>query len=284
MKINNIMKKYNCISLSGGSNKGIAYLGVIKSLENNNILKNINVFAGTSIGSLFATLLCMNFKFKDLSNFINFKYRETDVDINNFLSNYGFSSGVELINFFSHIISQKCDPQITFNKLFSMTKKRLVIIAIKLENEEVEYFDYKTKPDMKILDAIRISINIPFLFTSQLHNGFHYIDGALLENQPINCFNNDDKVLKILLSDEYEKEELQGSINNLEDYIFRILLLIKKKKIVNDEHIDKDTINIILPNVNPFDFNLNKKLKLKMFKIGFKITTTFFLKINENEN
>ena len=43
--------------LSGGGVKGLYYIGVLKKLEELNILKNINKFAGTSIGAFFSALI-----------------------------------------------------------------------------------------------------------------------------------------------------------------------------------------------------------------------------------
>ena len=45
----------------GGGIKGFSYCGVIKELESKNMLKNFNKFAGTSSGSIFASLLAAEF-------------------------------------------------------------------------------------------------------------------------------------------------------------------------------------------------------------------------------
>ena len=57
------LNKYNnknVIVLSGGSFKGLAYVGVIKALDKMNIRQYLNIFVGTSIGSIFAFLLSLN--------------------------------------------------------------------------------------------------------------------------------------------------------------------------------------------------------------------------------
>ena len=50
---------------SGGGIKGYAYVGVIKSLEERNIISNIKNIAGTS-GSLFSLLICLKYSFKEI--------------------------------------------------------------------------------------------------------------------------------------------------------------------------------------------------------------------------
>ena len=55
----------NNLVLSGGSIKGISYLGLIKALyEHPEIYDNITCYAGASIGSLFAALLILKIPYE----------------------------------------------------------------------------------------------------------------------------------------------------------------------------------------------------------------------------
>ena len=68
------LNKYNnknVIVLSGGSFKGLAYIGVIKALDKMNIRQYLNIFVGTSIGSIFAFLLSLNSYIEEIEEFIN---------------------------------------------------------------------------------------------------------------------------------------------------------------------------------------------------------------------
>ena len=70
---NSNLIKYNkktFLVLSGGSFKGLAYVGVIQALHKLNILKNINTFIGTSIGSIFAFLLSLNSYVEEIEEII----------------------------------------------------------------------------------------------------------------------------------------------------------------------------------------------------------------------
>src|SRR5574343_21872 len=58
----------NTLVLSGGGVKGYYYIGIIKYLEENNILKNINNYAGTSIGAYVCFLLSINYSYNEILN------------------------------------------------------------------------------------------------------------------------------------------------------------------------------------------------------------------------
>jgi predicted acylesterase/phospholipase RssA len=58
------------VVLSGGGIKGIAHIGALKALEEKQILKNIKVFAGTSIGGMIAALYIIGYTPDEMYNFI----------------------------------------------------------------------------------------------------------------------------------------------------------------------------------------------------------------------
>ena len=50
----------------------------------------------------------------------------------------------------------------------------------------IKYFSHIDTPQVKLCDAIRVSIGIPLLFTSVLYQGKRYCDGGIMNNFPIN--------------------------------------------------------------------------------------------------
>ena len=114
-------KEINTIVFSGGGVKGIAYIGVLKYLEEIskcsdydketcNIPKiNISTVCGVSIGSIVGFLYILGYTFEelvkeldnlDLQKLKNFK-------INNVLKKYGFDSGLKIINWIESLILKK---------------------------------------------------------------------------------------------------------------------------------------------------------------------------------
>ena len=59
----------NIVFTSGGT-RGICYIGVIKLLEEYNLLKNLNTYCGVSIGSIFALLLLLDYSYKELEELL----------------------------------------------------------------------------------------------------------------------------------------------------------------------------------------------------------------------
>ena len=64
-------ERINKLVFSGGSTKGISYIGIIKGLEENNLFKNIKTFAGTSIGAIFSFLLTIGYDYYSLNTLLN---------------------------------------------------------------------------------------------------------------------------------------------------------------------------------------------------------------------
>ena len=64
----NIMK---CLVLSGGSEKGVAYIGILKFLEEINILPDIECIYGVSVGSVFAVLVSIGYNSTELEYLVN---------------------------------------------------------------------------------------------------------------------------------------------------------------------------------------------------------------------
>ena len=54
--------------LSGGGLNGIAYICLVNILEKKDILKKINKFAGTSVGSVFIFLISIKADLSDIYN------------------------------------------------------------------------------------------------------------------------------------------------------------------------------------------------------------------------
>ena len=88
---------------------------------------------------------------------------------------------------------------------------------------ETVYFNHINTPDCQVVDAILMSISIPFLFTPFKYENKLYLDGGLTNNYPIDYFkDNIDNTLGILVHTPINK---CYDINNIEQYIYSILFL-----------------------------------------------------------
>ena len=184
--------------ISGGSMKGYTFLGALLYLEEKEILKYIDFFSGTSIGACLCLCLNLNFTIKELIDiFTNInieKHRNITIDnVMNFLDTYGFDDGEKILNIFKILIDKKLKKLtstninhkiLTFKKLYELTNKKLLIVGCCLNSMETVFFSNEHTPYMLVIDALRITFSIPFVFKPVLINNEYYVDGGLTNNYP----------------------------------------------------------------------------------------------------
>lgn len=183
----------------GGGVKGIAIVGVLKKLEELNILNNVTEFAGSSAGAFMALLLTLNYNSDTIRRIL------LKTNFNLFLKNsFGFfRDGIRFLRYFGinktsymervikQLILLKTDdkPEITFKQLFDLTGKELLITGTNLSTPGVtEYFHRTTTPDMPVYLATLISMSFPIVFVPIIYNNNYYVDGGMLENYPFDSF------------------------------------------------------------------------------------------------
>lgn len=268
---------FDKLVFSGGANRGFCYIGVLKSLEDNKLC-NFKTVMGTSVGSIFATFVAMKFNSAELLKYLNYKLNFFDIDINDFVTNYGFYKGDEICEKIKEIIKLKYDENITLKDLYKKTRIELIITSLCLEDKKIVYLSYKKFPNMKIIDAIRFSISIPFIFTVKKYKNKHYIDAALIDNISINYFNESDKVLGIKLNGDCSTNENIESLNKYISILYSCISSnlkkdITKYKIINI-NINDDIIN------DPIDFELDISKIKYLINLGYQNTNLFIKKNN----
>ena len=119
-------------------------------------------------------------------------FDENELDFSEFFEKFGFVKGDMLIS----ILSQYIPEASTFIQFYNLTNIHVMIVGTNLSCCKKEYFDYKHTPNMKICDAVRISISVPFIFKQVTYNDMIYTDGCITENFPWNAFdvNNSTKI------------------------------------------------------------------------------------------
>lgn len=212
------------LSLSGGGVKGAAHIGVLKVLEEENI--KINSIAGTSSGSIVASLYAMGFrsdeiytifkkyckkiKYIDFWNIIKLIYglvfkRKIIID--------GLNSGKEIEKLINDIAQNKNIKDI------SEIHFPLVIPSVNMYNGKVNCFtSYKNeKRDLSntifinhinIGKAVRASCSYPVVFSPCEFNNTSLIDGGIRENTPWRELKEigTDKVISVVFKEKYDKD------------------------------------------------------------------------------
>lgn len=187
------------IAFAGGGIRGIAHVGVLKALEENNI--KIEAVGGTSAGSIVAALYAMGYKpyyiyvlFKKYAqDIINIGNSSIVNGIGNFVKTKkigiaGLNDGTLLEKMFNELATRKK------MKAVADIKMPLVIPAVDIA-EAKEYIFTNCAPRNNVNDeyiteisigkAIRASSSFPAYFCPCEYKNHIFMDGGVLDNTPI---------------------------------------------------------------------------------------------------
>jgi len=154
------------LALGGGFARGIAHVGVLKVLEEENI--PIGYIAGTSVGALIGAAYCSGLSPVELEHVatrVRFKHfaRWT-------LSRYGFASNQRMIGFLNHLLKVK-----TFEEL------RIPLAVTATDFSTGEGVVFHSGP---LVDPVRASCAYPGMFLPINVDGRWFVDGMLSHPVP----------------------------------------------------------------------------------------------------
>lgn len=266
---------YEYLALSGGGIKGISYIGALKALEKLKISSKIKGIVGTSVGALTALFFVLGYTADEmLEIIINIDLSKyTDDHLNSLLTNFGLDNGMKLINIIYAIAKQKCDlKNMTLKQLYQKYPIELVITGSNITEAKTTYFSYKTTPDVLVLDAIRISISIPYKFTPIKYNDNFYVDGFIFQPYPIRYY-GDKKVLGFILNTLSKLEPIE----NIVQYTLALMISIERKEINQTFAEFKNQTIQIKTSHNPLNFSVSKEVKREMYQLGYDTTLNFLV-------
>ena len=186
------------VSLAGGGIRGIAHVGVLKALEENNI--KVAAIAGTSAGSIIATLYAMGYSpyyiyllFKRYArDIINIRSKPIINGITNFIRNNkigiaGLSDGNEFEKMYDELARKKGF------RLIGDIKMPLLVSAVDIgESKEYIFTNCASRKNIKdnyiteigIGRAVRASSSFPAIFCPCEYKNHIFMDGGFLNNLP----------------------------------------------------------------------------------------------------
>jgi predicted acylesterase/phospholipase RssA len=279
-----VIWNFSALVLSGGGVRGIATLGALILLQEHGCLEHVNVYSGTSIGALLAALLSIGYEPDELNKEIwDINLNDLrSVDLWNFLNNFGLDTGNKITDTLKDLFRKKnINKDITFGELYKNTGKTLILTGTLVNKHKLEIFSHKTHPKCKIIDAVRISISIPFLFSSPKYENNYYSDGGILNNYPISCLeeyiNKEDHVIGINLMHEFSmKERVQINTKDFPTFskhlvytaieeINRLRNLLSKYEC---SYKNISTIEINTEGIGSIPINITDDNKKKLFSLG----------------
>ncbi|KAJ3170014.1 hypothetical protein HDU87_000480 [Geranomyces variabilis] len=130
----------------------------------------LETIVGSSAGAIVGALYAVGLSPKTILNALLsldrgkvFRFDNAD----SFLEDFGLDDGKYFMAHMADIyLRNNTDPRITFRDVYKRYKKRLIVTGTNTSAHKPEYFSMDTAPDMRVLDAVRISMSIPLLFTA----------------------------------------------------------------------------------------------------------------------
>lgn len=300
-------KEINSLLNCGGGIRCVTFIGIFKKLEelikekaknpeNENIpIIDIRMVAGVSAGSIFGLIYILGYTAHEMEEEILHKKLDQLKDIRflNFLNKYGLDSGNNIMLWLESLMVKKDIPgDITFEELFEKTKKDFRVYAANLNKYSFTEFNYQTTPKLKVLDGIRMSIGIPFMFTINkfdvkkgivCEKGDIHVDGGLIDSYPISLFKDSLENLvgfKLVSNGECDEHDVNEKIDDIESYIYHVLACFMvqrdRKTTMNKEYKDH-TIYIDTQGITQtVNFGLSALDKKKLIEIGYQTASKFF--------
>ena len=242
------------IILPGGGPNVLYVYGAIKKLAQTNVWKynEIETIHGTSAGAIAGLILMLRINWDDLDNyFVNRPWQSVfSFTPQHFFDAYKNKGLLNIDNLkllylpLFNVVDYSID--ITFKQLYDACNKKLYIYATELNNFKLEYFSVDNTPDMKVIDAVYMSISIPPMFQPLLQEEKCYLDGGLFANYPLEqCINlinnvNLDEILGIKIIYNMDKSCHIVKSSNLSEYLFFIV----RRLICNMENDQNKEITI----------------------------------------
>lgn len=258
------MKKKICLVLGSGGSKGLAHLGVIKALIENNF--EITQIAGTSAGAMFGGLYAANPDENNLENIINkLSYFKLFKILIEKPTKTALMRGHKLESFLDEICGEK----------------RIEDLPIKFKavcSDLISGSKYVFEKG-KLSTAIRASCAIPALFSPVKYEDKILIDGGAVNPIPTSEVNpkEDEKIIAVgLYSKIFPKDYKNISGANILKIAFSSMQVMIKKLSIQD--LEKADVKILPPveDINVLDFIKAKKY----IQIGYETTIKMIPEIN----
>ncbi len=166
---------YHNLIMEGGGVRGFAYIGAFEVLDSLHILGDVQRVGGSSVGAIQAALLATGYttnEMKTIAANIPLKSFNDGFSFGGFhrlKKNLGFFKGNAVTAWIDTLLKNKTgDENITFLQLHEQKGpkhyKDLYVTGTDLTYQCLRVFSYETYPNMKIKDALRISMSVPLYF------------------------------------------------------------------------------------------------------------------------
>jgi NTE family protein len=213
---NNVYGQSNVVKnlvFEGAGLRGLAYVGAYKKLMELEKLNDLEKVGGTSAGAIMALCISLGCSPTEVEEIIQGLKIQKFNDGKFFVvgglcrlkKKFGYYKGNTFLQWVSGLIESKTgNGNITFRELYESGFKDLYVVGTSLNNQKSVVFSKETYPNMRVCDAVRISMSVPLYFEpiviDSIGNKFKslteckscdlMVDGGLMQNFPIHIFDS----------------------------------------------------------------------------------------------
>lgn len=260
------------LALAGGGVRGAAEIGAIKAFKENGI--KIDAVAGTSAGSIVATLYSMGYTTEEMINLFNYFSKSVmGLGPRNIYEGIKEVRGIKLGGLTSSLNIEKAICEVARLKNITNINQIQMPISIPatdlIKDREIVFTnnpnaegDYYIK-DIEIGKAVRASSTFPGVYSPFEYQKFQFVDGGIFDNLPAAeaKYLGVDKVLSIRF--KLKTPRKQNTIYNI---AMQSLDLMTENLIRESVKISDYVLEIDLKDVKPFNI---KKIDF-CYKEGYR--------------
>lgn len=316
------------IVFEGAGMRGIAYSGVISELERTGRLKFVEKLGGTSAGALTAMLLSLDYNSEEITTIVHStsfaKFNQGRYlfagGVNRMRNYYGWYHAEKMERWLENLIASKTgNGDITFLELKQKGFKELYVTGTSINKQRLIVFSHESYPDMRIKDAVRVSMSIPLYFEPVFLDSSGktvkhpkstegldiMVDGGFMANFPIHLFDSTKYFdssssnrfavnpytlgFRIDSKEQVKSDQNDGGlvsllVNNINQYMraFYTLLIEHLNRQSLTEADWKRTVSISDGDVRPRIRKLSKEELTTLIKNGSDATYTYFNGLNHS--
>lgn len=272
--------------LSGGGTKMPIHIGVLLALEKLDMLRYIKTISGTSAGAIIGMLYSIGYSPSQIRTLF-FKIELNSLkshDQCNILFDFGLDGGSNFNTINTKFLELKgFNKNLTFIDHYKKTGIELIMNGSCLNDKKCYYFSKDTYPNMKIIEALRITSALPGAFTPYKFEGKYFSDGGCTENYPIRKFRDcRNRIIGIYLFGEYNEND---SIDNFEDFLLTTFNTMWRGLDVNSVYGYEDCTLVIksgkiATTFTDNKYNMDKKEVCRLCDLGYSSVMNKYSKIN----
>jgi NTE family protein len=244
----------------GAGLRGIAYCGAIHELETRKVIAGVEKVGGTSAGAVTALCISLGYTSDEIARILyttNFKKFNDGRffiagGINRMKKYFGWYRGEKLNRWLEKIIKDKTgNENITFEQLYDKGYKDLYVTATVLNQQKLIVLSRHNYPRMRLKDAVRVSMSIPFYFEAPFIDSTGMlirrpantdgldimVDGGLTGNFPIHIFDS-----------TFTRKSRKEFISNMATLGFRI----DNERQIESDKKERELVNMPVTNLKQY--------------------------------